>query len=74
MYILNENKSLKELSEILGFKNVQTDAKIQRIIFNSKIAKEGDLFIPLKGNNHVILEGDEGWPIFKEELKNFLKQ
>tara|TARA_B100000927_G_scaffold279455_1_gene263056 strand:- start:83 stop:820 length:738 start_codon:yes stop_codon:yes gene_type:complete len=31
-------------------------------------------FVPLKGNNHVILEGDEGWPIFKEELKNFLKQ
>ena len=52
MYILNANKSLKELSEILGFKNVQTDTKIERIIFDSKIAKEGDLFIPLKGNNH----------------------
>ena len=52
MYILNSSKSLKELSEILGFENVQTDAKIERIIFNSKIAKEGDLFIPLKGNNH----------------------
>ena len=31
-------------------------------------------FVPLNGNNHVILEGDEGWPIFKDELKNFLKQ
>ena len=31
-------------------------------------------FVPLNGNNHVILEGDGGWPIFKEELKNFLKQ
>ena len=31
-------------------------------------------FVPLNGNNHVILEGDEGGPIFKEELKNFLKQ
>jgi hypothetical protein len=31
-------------------------------------------FVPLNGNNHVILEGDEGWPIFKKELKNFLKQ
>ena len=51
MYILR-NKSLKELSEILGFENVQTDANIERIIFDSKIAREGDLFIPLKGNNH----------------------
>ena len=52
MYILSKNKSLRELSEILGFENVQTDTKIERIIFDSKIATEGDLFIPLKGNNH----------------------
>ena len=52
MYVLSKNKSLRELSEILGFENVQTDTKIERIIFDSKIAKEGDLFIPLKGNNH----------------------
>ena len=31
-------------------------------------------FVPLNGNNHVILEGDEGWPFFKKELKNFLKK
>ena len=30
-------------------------------------------FVPLNGNNHVILENDEGWPIFQKELKNFLK-
>ena len=52
MYSLNENKSLKELSQILGFENVKTDANIERIIFDSKIAREGDLFIPLKGNNY----------------------
>ena len=52
MYILNENKSLKELSQILGFENVQTDACIERVVFDSKIAKEGDLFIPLKGKNY----------------------
>ena len=51
MYSLNENKSLKELSQILGFENVKTDTNIERIIFDSKIAREGDLFIPLKGNN-----------------------
>ena len=51
MYILSENKSLKELSQILGFDNVQADANIERIIFDSKVAREGDLFIPLKGNN-----------------------
>jgi UDP-N-acetylmuramoyl-tripeptide--D-alanyl-D-alanine ligase len=49
---LNENKSLKELSQILGFENVQTDACIERVVFDSKIAKEGDLFIPLKGKNY----------------------
>ena len=52
MYVLSENKSLRELSEILGCENVQIDTKIERIIFDSKIAREGDLFIPLKGNNH----------------------
>jgi UDP-N-acetylmuramoyl-tripeptide--D-alanyl-D-alanine ligase len=52
VYILNENKSLKELSQILGFENVQTDACIERVVFDSKIAKEGDLFIPLKGKNY----------------------
>ena len=52
MHIMSENKSLKELSQILGFENVQTDAKVERIIFDSKMAREGDLFIPLKGNNH----------------------
>ena len=51
MYSLNENKSLKELSQILGFDNVQTDASIERIIFDSKMARKGDLFIPLKGKN-----------------------
>ena len=38
MYVLSKNKSLRELSEILGFENVQTDTKIERIIFDSKIA------------------------------------
>ena len=38
MHIMSENKSLKELSQILGFENVQTDAKIERIIFDSKMA------------------------------------
>ena len=51
MYSLNENKSLRELSRILGFENVQTDADIKRIVFDSRIARNGDLFIPLKGKN-----------------------
>ena len=52
MYILSENKSLKKLSQILGFENVQTDANIERIVFDSRIARKGDLFIPLKGKNY----------------------
>ena len=52
MYSLNENKSLRELSQILGFENVQTDANIERIVFDSRIARKGDLFIPLKGKNY----------------------
>tara|TARA_B100001989_G_scaffold136798_1_gene96899 strand:+ start:22327 stop:23475 length:1149 start_codon:yes stop_codon:yes gene_type:complete len=49
---LNENISLKKLSQILGFENVEIDANIERIIFDSKIASKGDLFIPLKGKNY----------------------
>ena len=52
MYSLNENISLKKLSQILGFENVEIDANIERIIFDSKIASKGDLFIPLKGKNY----------------------
>ena len=52
MYSLNENISLKKLSQILGFENVETDASIERIVFDSKIASKGDLFIPLKGKNY----------------------
>jgi len=52
VYSLNENISLKKLSQILGFENVETDASIERIIFDSKIASKGDLFIPLKGKNY----------------------
>ena len=43
MYSLNENISLKELSQILGFENIETDARIKRIVFDSKIATKGDL-------------------------------
>ena len=52
MYSLNENISLKKLSQILGFENVEIDANIERIIFDSRIASKGDLFIPLKGKNY----------------------
>jgi len=52
VYSLNENISLKKLSQILGFENVEIDANIERIIFDSKIASKGDLFIPLKGKNY----------------------
>ena len=34
MYVLSKNKSLRELSEILGFENVQIDTKIERIILS----------------------------------------
>ena len=50
----------KTLNKILKDRNTGV-AIIEPDIKNSK-------FVPLNGNNHVILEGDEGWPIFKEEL------
>ena len=31
-------------------------------------------FIPLKGKNHVLLETDKGWKLFKEEVTKFLNE
>ena len=30
-------------------------------------------FISIKSKNHLLLETDEGWELFKEEVNNFLK-
>ena len=55
------------LEDISMKESIRQRKEREKNIKNSK-------FVPLNGNNHVILEGDEGWYIFKEELKNFLKQ
>ncbi len=31
-------------------------------------------FVPLEGNNHIILEDEPAWPLFVEELRNFLAE
>jgi pimeloyl-ACP methyl ester carboxylesterase len=32
----------------------------------------GARFVPLEGDNHLILEDEPAWPIFLEEFRNFL--
>ena len=41
--------SLKELADFLGAKLVGADQQVNRVITDSRIAKEGDLFVALKG-------------------------
>ena len=31
-------------------------------------------FVPIKSKNHILLETDEGWNLFKEEMRNFLEK
>jgi pimeloyl-ACP methyl ester carboxylesterase len=33
----------------------------------------GARFVALEGHNHMILEGDPGWPRFRDEVKAFLR-
>jgi len=30
-------------------------------------------FIPINSKNHILLENEEGWNVFKKEVSNFLK-
>jgi pimeloyl-ACP methyl ester carboxylesterase len=30
-------------------------------------------FVPIKSKNHILLENEEGWDIFKKEVSNFLQ-
>ena len=78
--IISANDQI-DVSELLPKLNIPTiifhstnDARVP--ISESKFMAaniKNSKFVPLNGNNHVILEGDEGWPVFKEEFKNFLK-
>lgn len=34
----------------------------------------GARFVALEGRNHLILEGDPGWPKFREEVRRFLRE
>lgn len=34
----------------------------------------GARFVALEGRNHLILEGDPGWPRFRDEVRNFLRR
>ena len=31
-------------------------------------------FVPIKSKNHVLLETEKGWELFKEEVTKFLNQ
>jgi pimeloyl-ACP methyl ester carboxylesterase len=30
-------------------------------------------FVPIKSKNHILLENEEGWDVFKKEVSNFLQ-
>lgn len=78
--IISANDQI-DVSELLPKLNIPTiifhiknDARVP--ISESKFMAaniKNSKFVPLNGNNHVILDNDEGWPIFQKELKNFLK-
>ena len=52
MYSLGKKLSLNELSEILEINNHTDNYFFERLVFDSRVAKKGDLFIPLKGSIH----------------------
>ena len=52
MYQLGKKLNLDELRLILGEDKKADDYSIKRIIFDSRIAQRGDLFIPLKGQKY----------------------
>ena len=33
---------------------------------------ENSKFVPIQSKNHILLETDEGWNLFKKEMDNFL--
>jgi pimeloyl-ACP methyl ester carboxylesterase len=35
---------------------------------------ENSKFVPIKSKNHILLETEKGWNLFKEEMRNFLEK
>ena len=35
---------------------------------------ENSKFVPIKSKNHILLETEEGWNLFKKEMRNFLEK
>ena len=52
MYSLGKNFHLKDLLQVLKVSQEISEYEVERIIFDSRIAQKGDLFIPLKGLNY----------------------
>ena len=52
MYSLGKKFKLNDLSPVLNVTKEIREYLVKRIIFDSRIAQKGDLFIPLKGLNY----------------------
>ena len=52
MYRLEGLKDLGEIAALLNAKTNFPEYKVNQIVFDSRDAKEGDLFLPLKGNSY----------------------
>ena len=49
MYGLGKKFNLNDLSPVLNVTKEIREYSVKRIIFDSRLAQKGDLFIPLKG-------------------------